>query len=110
MHTARVPEKLKTGSCPISTQKGQRSHQHFRPHETMQLFKLGQGLSRFRGNFQGSQAIAAISPGDRGVLSRAKYVQIFPYSHSSLGGHSQTVPRIHEKDFMGFAAPFQLVS
>jgi len=67
---APVPEKLQAGSFPISTQKGQSSHQHFlRPPETMQIFKLGQGLSRFRGNFQGSQEIAAILPGDRGVLS-----------------------------------------
>jgi len=67
---APVPEKLQAGSFPISTQKGQSSHQHFlRPPETMQIFKLGQGLSRVRGNFQGSQEIAAILPGDRGVLS-----------------------------------------
>lgn len=105
---APVPEKLQAGSFPISTQKGQSSHQHFlRPLETMQIFKLGQGLSRFRGNFQGSQEIAAILPGNRGVLSRAKSCSQPKYfhSHSCLGGHTQTVPRAMRR----FASPFQLV-
>lgn len=109
IHTAPVPEKLQAGSFPISTQKGQSSHQHFlRPPETMQLFKLGQGLSQFRGKFQGSQEIAAILPGDRGVLSRAKPCSLPKYfhSHSCLGGHSQTVLRAMRRTLWGLLLLF----
>lgn len=53
-----MPVKMNAGRAPKATQRVQNSPQHvLQSPETLQLHKLGQGLSWFRGNFLGSPEI-----------------------------------------------------
>lgn len=82
-HTPGVPEKLQSGSAPVSTQQGQSSVQLvLQPSETLQLFKLGScfipvqtgpGFILVQGQFSGVTSNHSGFLEDKGWVSRARH-------------------------------------